>query len=89
MGGQPLEEQAPAREQLLSPQPRFGYAEQRAQPRGEKLALGEIVDPFVERQCELRGCLLLGRLLGDAHPLADHLGQRPVGDPLSVREAPT
>ena len=45
MGGQPLEEQPPAREQLLAPEARLGYAEQRAQPRGGELAVGEIVDP--------------------------------------------
>jgi hypothetical protein len=54
MGGKPLEEQPPAGEQLLSPQPGFGDAQQRAKARGEKLTLGDILDPFIERQRQLR-----------------------------------
>ena len=87
--GESLEEHPPAREELLASEARLGDAEQRTEPRDQERAIARTDDPAIEAGVELRDRLLGARLLGDPEPLADHLGQRPVGDPVAVGQAAT
>ncbi len=86
---EPLEEQAPAREQvravgiraLLEPQ-------QVREPRLDQPALPLVGDEPLDRDVELlarHGRLIL---LGDLRPRPDHLGERPVRDTLAVGQRP-
>ena len=85
--GEALEEHPPAREQLLACQARLGDAEQSPEPRDQELAIGGADDPAVEARVELRDRLLEGRFLGDPKPLAHHLRERPIRDPVAVGQA--
>jgi hypothetical protein len=86
--GDPLEEDAPRREERLAVRPialATLHSEQLKQARLEPAPLGVIRDPLLERRGELRA--RCGRVvrLDDPRPAAHHLGQRPEADPLSVR----
>ena len=86
---QPLEEESPAREELLSGQNLWlRQAEQLAEPGGDELAVGGIGDPALEPGAQPLGGDLLRVLLADPQPRPDHLRERPVAHPLAVGEAP-
>ena len=84
---EPLEEQPPGREQLLAHQPRLGGSQQRPERLGDPLALAGVLDPLLEPGGEPRVDLGRGCVVADPEPLADHVGERPVGDPVAEGEA--
>ena len=85
---QPLEEEPPAREELLFRQHLWTrQPEQLAEPGRDELPVGRVGDPALEPGPEPLGGELLGVLLADQKPCPDHLRQRPVADPLPVGEA--
>ena len=86
--GQPLEEQRASPRTAPRGTGRLGHAEQHAEPRREELALGRIRRPIAPGpRASFAAPPRRRRVLGDAQPLANHLGERPVGDPLAVGEA--
>ena len=87
---EPLEEQAPGREQvLLVACSLLGEAEELREARLDVVALAGVEQVLVERCTQLaegRGGLLV---LRDPAPHPDHVRERPVGDALAVGEAAT
>ena len=88
---QPLEEQPPPGEQLLSGEGGRAvgraHAQQPAQPDAHVRPLLRIREEPVQAGGQLAGRDVGGVLLGDAQPLPDHLGQSPERDALAVRQA--
>ncbi len=85
--GEPLEEEPPGGEEILPVAGRvLGEAEQVGESRLEPASLGFIPDALLEHRAQLRERFVRGVFLRDqcAHP--HHLGERPVGDAVSVRE---
>ena len=87
--GQPLEERAPGREQLLA---RFDRqvieTEQPGEARLDPAALDGVRDHLLEHRGEPTPSGLGIVRLGDPRPAADDLGQRPVADAVAVGGRP-
>ena len=86
--GEPLEEQAPGGKEVVAI--RFAahrQAEQLLEPGLHPFALRRVGDVLGHRLPQLRERLRLVLVLGDAGAHPHHLGERPEGDALAVREA--
>ena len=87
--GQPLEEQAPSREQLFSRQHLWRQkTEQLAEAWGNELSLSAVGDPPFEAGPESLADDLLWILLADLQSGSHHLRERPVAHALPVGETP-
>ena len=87
--GEPFEEQAPGREELLPVGlDAVAQAEQVGEPRLEPRALVGVGDVGGQAGAQLEERLVRRLLLADPRPHAHHLRERPVGDALAVGETP-
>jgi hypothetical protein len=85
-----FEEQPGCREQVLTLGGRaLLQPEQLREARFDPAAFVRVVDMFLEGGAELRGRVLLRLALRDARAASEHLGERPVGHALAVRERPS
>ena len=85
--GEPLEEQAPRGEQVVSLEAPFLEREQVTKTGLHEAALLGVGQMLLDDLRELRECARRVLVLGDARAPAHHVGKCPVGDPLAVGKA--
>ena len=86
--GEPLEEAAPRREQILAVRRRpVGQPEEVEEARLDPGPLIRVLDVELEHRGQLRGGARLRLVLEDPRATSHHLGEGPVGDAVAVGEA--